>query len=457
MKNLGIGSITALFVLASAACALEMPQGETAVSSSASALEESIRNGKPFVHANGHVATWSTQGDISTSNAFMVPQGNNGRSCATCHLPEAGWSIRPDQIQAMFDSTGGKHPIFNPADADNPNDPRAVSENIEDRRAAYSMLLKGNFRRGSVAATREFTIVAADDPYGFARPDPTEVGGPAARISTFRRSMPTANFHTHRLDAPGAIGWDHGSATLFAQAENNVRTGQNTPAITSPPADTNIVNEIVAFEASFATANQILPGVGDLTECGGKGGAKNLSDQPRVAGAFDLYSAWLSRACATPARRSIARGEVLFNTRTRANGGGTCLGCHNAQNSGANINGMLFDIGASNEAFRTPDMPLYTLECKAGLPVNPTTGLPPCEPGTQIRTTDPGRANRTGRWADINRFKTPSLRGVSSHGPYLHNGIAHTLLDVVRFYETSLGFEFSPSEEQDLVNFMKAL
>jgi len=73
------------------------------------------------------------------------------------------------------------------------------------------------------------------------------------------------------------------------------------------------------------------------------------------------------------------------------------------------------------------------------------------------QTTDPGRALRSGLWADFDRFKTPSLRGVAARPPYFHNGIAKSLRDVVTHYEVALGFEFTEQERQDLVAFMEAL
>jgi cytochrome c peroxidase len=74
-----------------------------------------------------------------------------------------------------------------------------------------------------------------------------------------------------------------------------------------------------------------------------------------------------------------------------------------------------------------------------------------------MRTTDGGRGWRTGRWADLNRFKSPSLRGLSSRGGYFHNGIATTLTDVVRHYERALGFSFTDTEREDLVMFLGCL
>ena len=57
----------------------------------------------------------------------------------------------------------------------------------------------------------------------------------------------------------------------------------------------------------------------------------------------------------------------------------------------------------------------------------------------------------------MNRFKTPNIRGLAARAPYFHNGIADTLLDVVRHYEQALGFVYTAQQEADLVAFMTAL
>jgi cytochrome c peroxidase len=87
-------------------------------------------------------------------------------------------------------------------------------------------------------------------------------------------------------------------------------------------------------------------------------------------------------------------------------------------------------------------MPLYKVKNKTTL--------------EERETTDPGRALRSGRWADMDRFKTPSLRGLAARAPYFHNGIAASLTEVVR-HEVALDFEYSDQERADLVAFLEAL
>jgi cytochrome c peroxidase len=401
----------------------------------AEGLDE-LPNNFPFLNQAGTAATFSTAGAVDLDNAFHVPQGSNGRSCESCHLVQSGWSIRPADVELRFLLTQGTDPIFNLLDANSPN---ADVSTPQARRAAYSMLRKGLFRRGgNVPANAEYEITAVDDPLG--------AGGSLTRFQAFRRPLATANFHIaknvgwHDQDTNGT-GDVH--AGLVSQATNNITGAQQ-----GSPATPETIASIVEYEEGLRFAQQFVFGVGLLTTCGAQGGPENLSAQPPVRGRFTLYDAWIDLipgSCTSKSadrkRAQIARGQELFNGTNR--GGRSCNGCHNAANNGSNVNGTLFDVGASRPEFRKPGMPLYTLRNKA-------------TPDTR-QTTDPGRALRSGLWADVDRFKTPSLRGLAARAPYFHNGIAPTLQDVVLHYEATLGFVFTAQERDDLVAFLEAL
>ena len=58
---------------------------------------------------------------------------------------------------------------------------------------------------------------------------------------------------------------------------------------------------------------------------------------------------------------------------------------------------------------------------------------------------------------DLGRFKTPTIRALAARAPYFHHGLAATPEDVVRHYETHLGFVFTDEERADLVAFLNAL
>jgi hypothetical protein len=382
-------------------------------------------NNLPLRNEGGHDATFSVEGFVDLENDFHKPQGTNGRHCATCHLPEAGWSIRPDNVQRMFDETGGTHPIFNIIDA---NTPSSDVSTVEARRSSYSMLLQGKFIRiRRPPASREYDVIAASDPFGF---------GTTSQLLFFRRPLPTANFRSHSVmwDGANTVGTDL-RAGLVRQARGNVTGAQQ-----GPPAPDSVINAIVDYEMGLSHAQIVVPGVGRLDSDGARGGPEAQASQPLVAGRFDLFDAWIGHS--NPRRAQIARGQEIFNN-VNAPSGRRCGACHNAANNGQNVNGTLFNIGASAASRRKPDMAVYTLR-------NRTTG-------EIVETTDPGRAIVSGRWSDVNRFKTPNIRGLASRAPFFHNGIAATLEEVVRLYEEALGFVYTAQEREDLVAFLNAL
>jgi len=390
--------------------------------------ETTIDNNQPFRNPAGHAATFSTQGLIDLTGEYFQAQGANGRSCATCHIPQEAWSITPGTIQRLFDETGGTHPIFRPLDANNEN---ADLSTVEAREAGYSMLLsRGVFRRGGAPrAEREWDLVAVDDPHGFAN---------TGRLVHWRRVMPTINFPL----GSAVVNWDGGNtaapdqrAGLENQARRNIINAQQGPA--APP---EVIANIVDFEQSLFTAQVSVVGVGRLDTDGARGGAEALAAMQKTAGRFDLFDAWVGHD--NPRRAQIARGQALFNEVNP--GGRSCSGCHNSANNGTNTNDLLFfDIGTASAAARTPDLPLYTFQRRST--------------GELQQLTDAGRGNVTGMWSDLGRFKVPTLRALAARAPYFHNGIAATLDDVIRHYEAQLGFIVTAEQRADLVAFLKAL
>ena len=380
-----------------------------------------------FPNPSGFAGTVSTQGHVDRTGAFFTPQGTNGRSCATCHLPEDAWGINPGTLLRLFRETDGTHPVFNTLDANNPALPVGT---VEQRRAAYSMLLgRGIFRRGGAPkADAEWELIAAEDPHGFAN---------TGRLVHWRRVMPTFNFAV----GSATVNWDGGNtigsdqrAGLENQARRNITGAQQG----QPPTEA-VVDEITDFSESLSTAQVLLFSAGLLDARGAQGGPKALSRMPKIEGRFDLFDGWIDSR--DPRRAQIARGQELFNTQNV--GGGRCSACHTVSNSGTSFADRLFDVRAASPAVRPPDLPLYTFR-------NRTTG-------ETKQLTDAGQGNVTGRWQDLGRFKTPSLRALAARAPYFHNGIAPTLEDVVRHYETQLGFVFTDDEREDLVAFLKAL
>jgi hypothetical protein len=405
----------------------------------AGAGADTVPNNRPAPNPNGAAATFTTQGSsVDLTGEYFQQQGTNGRSCATCHIPEEAWGINPGTLQRLFSETDGKHPVFNKLDANNP-DAIPAEPTEEQLLASYSMLLsRGVFRRGGAplatrredgSLVREWDLVAAEDPHGYANLN---------RLVHWRRVMPTIN---HPLGS-ATINWDGGNSVgtdihegLARQVRGNVRGAQQ--GADAPP---EVVNEIVAFTESLYTAQLLVPGVGRLDSDGARGGPEALSNMRRAAGRFDLFDAWAGHD--NPRRAQIARGQEVFNNKLNA-AGRTCNSCHNAVNMGTNVNNALFDVRVAAPDVRTADLPLYTFRNRAT--------------GETRQLTDAGAGNVTGRWADLGRFKTPTLRALAARAPYFHNGSAATLGDVLGHYERFLGFRFTEEERADLLAFLNAL
>jgi cytochrome c peroxidase len=391
-------------------------------------------------------------GPIETSGPFFEPLGNNGRSCATCHLPSDGWSLTPATAQRLFEATDGRHPLFRRNDG--ANAPTLPDTTVAERRAAYSLLLgRGLVRVGhAIPSGADFVLDGVDDPYGFAS---------AAELSLFRRPLPSTN-----LAFLSTVMWDgrrsreSGSIheALVEQA-NGAATGH---AQGLPLTDAQR-GAIVAFETGLVTSQSRDERAGDLHVSGGRGGPQALAEQPFFAGinssrapggfnrrVFSLFGDWARAAGELAiARQAVARGETVFNERAFAGGNFTCTTCHNAPNVGSNSIAAMFDLGIAAETRRTPDVPLYTLRC--------VRGGRAVAAGRIVRTTDPGLALVTGRCDDIGRFKVPTLRGLAARAPYFHDGSARTLEEVLAFYDQRFAIKLTPDERGDLLAFLRVL
>jgi cytochrome c peroxidase len=389
-------------------------------------LFDEIPNNVPFPNKHGFAATFASTGSVDLDNVFFTPQGTNGRHCGTCHAPEVGWSMTGPMVTALFLTTGGMHPIFvNHLDTDTPT---ADMSTREARWNATTMLRQGKFtRKINLPATRDFDLVGIQDPFGVSTP---------TTLFFFRRPMPTANLRSFNVHADNqmTVGTDL-HAGLVKQARANITGAQQGVA----PADA-VVEEIATYEGQLAHAQIYLWDVGSLTAEGAHGGPAYAAAQPLALGRFDLYDAW--QQSANDKRRQIWRGQEVFNN-VNAPSGKRCGGCHSAANNGQNVNGALFDIGASRPEVARSDMAVFTFQSRVD--------------GSLKQSTDPGTGLRTGSFKELNRFKVPTLRGLASRAPYFHGGIADTLEKVVDHYQNNLGFVFTSQERDDLVAFLKAL
>ena len=125
---------------------------------------------------------------------FFQSLGTNGRSCSTCHVPEAGMSMTPRVARRLFRETQGRDPLFRTVDGS--VSPEADVSTLDARREAYKLLLERALIRVGIGLpeNREFDLVSVEDPYGFAS---------AKELSLFRRILPSAN-----LQFLSTVMWD---------------------------------------------------------------------------------------------------------------------------------------------------------------------------------------------------------------------------------------------------------
>jgi len=480
----------------------------------------------------GAIASYQPGGaTITANNAFFKDLGTNGRTCFTCHQPQNGWGVSAHDVAERFENSAGTDPIFRLVDgATCPSDDVST---LRKKKEAYRLLIKhGLIRVGlAIPATAEFTVTAVEDPYGcntnpatgIVKQTPTQTIGV---LSMYRRPLPTAN-----IVFDSAIMWDGRESPPTIDLDTGFRNqavdATLTHAQAAAPPTPEQVDEIVKFQKGLFTAQIFDHKAKFLTGDNAKGGPILLSLQDFFVGIndplggnpkgtsftaqiFSLYRPWLSAGerhdhedpitpMMTPMgnieelfktvtfrdgwrfnehehdmvsehRRSVARGEELFNTTkiniTGVSGlndklgidsiGGFCGTCHDAPNVGNHSVKLPIDIGVPDAGANKPpaldiaELPVFTLTCS-----NVADGHP--LKGKVYQVTDPGRAMISGKCEDIGRFKGPILRGLAGRAPYFHNGAAATLRDVVEFYDQRFNIGFTHKQKNDLVNFLNTL
>ena len=440
-----------------------------------------VPNMFPFLNPSGTSATYNTSGNgqVDTSGPFFQSLGTNGRSCASCHRIDQGWSISAANTQILFALTAGTDPLFRTVDGSN-CDTNIDTSTLAGRAKAYSLLTSRGLIRIALAmpANAQFKVVSVHNPYGCSD---------TSTLSMYRRPLPATN-----LKFLTTVMWDGRESTPPSTEKITYATNlgdlqfdlahQAVDAVAghaqgNVPLSASLQQQIVNFETSLYTAQTFDLSAGLLNAFGASGGPQALSSQlffvgindplggnptgtPFTSQIFNLFSSWNN----TPffgenARASVYRGEVLFNTKPISITGvaglndtlnapviaGTCGTCHSSPNVGNHSVALPINIGVADttNSLGVSYLPVFTLQ-------NLTTGQ-------TVQTTDPGRAMITGQWADIGKFKGPVLRGLASRAPYFHNGSAQSLSDVVSFYNTRFGIGLTPQEQADLLAFLKTL
>ena len=405
----------------------------------------------------GVAESFHTSGTIDTTNPFFQQLGTNGRACVTCHDPSTDWTMTPQLARRLFEESDGLAPLFRAVDET--VRPDADISTREAREDAFALLLRKGLTRftRTIKPTAEFEVVSVDDPYGWSTP---------AAFSNFRRPPSVANA-AHQ----SSITWTGGPADVRTAIEGLMVGGTKLHEETTVTIPADVAAAGADFLMGLSYAQIIDRRAGRLDIAGATGGPANLSAEPFYLGinalegdsqtgapfdneSMDLYDAW--ETSTDEARRRIGLGEHAFYTVDITITGvpglndvlgqpvinGHCTTCHNTPNVGSHSEFRMIDLGLAGPERRTADLPLVTLQ-------NKTTG-------ETRQTTEVGRAITSGLWADIGKVKVPTLRGVGSRAPYFHNGSAHSLEDVLDFYEQRFGVDFQ-GQRGEIIAFLKAL
>jgi cytochrome c peroxidase len=454
--------VSASLLLVSGACGVSSGPGDR-VSETSAALQ-AARN--PF----GVAETFDTTGAIDFTNPMFQQLGTNARSCATCHVPDMGWTLTGRGVARLFEDSEGLDPLFMVHDEGSRPDADISTEAA--RRATFGpTLLELGLTRftRTVPATSEFTVVAVDDPSGFSTP---------ARILNCRRPTPTAN-----EARTSSILWTAGAQPDIGASVAGLFVGAANLHLQRDPANPTPVELQAAgrdFLMNLYFAQIIDRRAGRLDAAGAKGGPENVFLQPFTLGAndilspaftrrvFDIYDAWAvydhdnrhgdcrNDPARGAARAAIYRGQAIFNNRefniSHVPGfndvvghdvvRGTCSSCHNVPNVGGHAVIRMIDTGTADAPNCDPALPRLTLQNKATLE-------------TRV-VCDMGRGGN-GVWADIAKFRVPPLRGLAARAPYFHDGQARTIAAVIRYYEHRFDLDLSGRERADLEAFLGAL
>jgi cytochrome c peroxidase len=375
--------------------------------------------------------------------------GTNGRSCATCHVPEDHFTLTPQHVKALY-AKNPNDPLFNRIDADDPD--AAVP--------TYNHLMAG-LVRVNITLADNLDQIDADG----------NVITNADRTIAVWRGVPT----NENVAFSAPYQYDGRFSTLEIQADHALLGHSQM----NPPPSAQVLDQIADFELTLFSDIAAFQ-VGEAIQHG---------RTPHTNPELDPLTRHF------PAGSDEAAGQALFQqTCAKCHGGPTTTVIGSAIDNNAffpiqNADGTII-IGGVNSigipfptTFRTdlkfPEhMGNYGLDTIAllrqlgGLPpggLNPNPNfegltfpgyrirfytdatrtqkvvdMPPAPPGigpTVIPAPyaiDPGRALITGNSYDWEGFKVLPLRGIAKTAPYFHDASAATLRDVLDIYSRIL-------------------
>lgn len=399
--------------------------------------------------------TGSTEPTVTVEPLFKEAfQGTNGRSCATCHVPEDNFTLTPDHVAKLL-ATDPQDPLFAAIDADDPDAETLTFEHLKKGLVRVWLPLPDNMDviddAGNVttpADRRIFVWRGVPSIADVALTAPYQLDG---RVPTLEEQAQGAL--TGHSEGGSASKAELGR---IAEFERGVFSSDRAREVAEQLASGVSFDEVTDVEAMMALTPAEERGreVYEKVCASCHGGADKATIVDRAV--HDL---------AFPALKPD--GTVLFEVP--ATDPPTPVLASQPENEFINIGSamenFLVALGATEHESFTKDVsyPAYRFrfykdasrtEVIADLP----PAVPPGDPFSavdpdgnpvtgpnlfvQFFTTDPGRAVITGSPYDFEAFDIPTLRGVAKTAPYWHNNISETLEDVVELYSDHLLSKF---------------
>jgi cytochrome c peroxidase len=308
--------------------------------------------------------------------------GGNGRTCATCHVPDEAFQLTPQNAEARYQALQDRRrthphaddPLFRPIDA---------NDGAEDFTNLRQHALIRVFIKLPTDADGQKLVWPVDDP------EATEVG--------LWRSVPTVV--NTAFTAPYQL--DGRQPTLQAQALGALLDHSE---ITIEPKP-RFLDDVAAFQQTLFSSASVR----------------------RLAAA--LASGRPLPATDPPLNRLERQGEALFEHH--------CATCHGGPTQTVPI--PEFSSGIRDVFISKPVPPFATDLPFTPSPVEPRLWafrIPGQADPLVIPSTDPGQALLTGSPDDLNHFDIPALYGMAETAPYFHDNSAATLDDVVLQYQS---------------------
>jgi cytochrome c peroxidase len=380
----------------------------------------------------------------------------NGRSCATCHVPEDNFTLTPDHVVKLL-ASNPNDPLFNAIDADDPQAKKLTFEHLKKGLVRVWLPLPDN--------------VDLIDQVG-------NVTTPPDRKIFVWRSVPS--IADSALTAPFQL--DGRAATLEEQAQAAITSHSEGGTVST--RDLGLIAGFVRSQFSSERARSVAAELASGVESGKVSDVEaSLKLSPKEQRGKEVYEK-VCASChggankATIVNRAVhdlafpalkPDGTVLYEVPATDPPTRVLAPQHKNEfiNIGSAVENFLVRIGATEHKSFTGSVsfPAYRLRFyKDASRTDVSADLPPAarretklqdhidHDGNpiegpnffpfQLFATDPGRALITGSPYDFEAFDIPTLRGIGKTAPYFHNNIAETLEDVVELYSDHLLSKF---------------